>query len=191
MKRSTIALWLQAATAVAAVAGVSLAVLRPQSVAIVSVAADQSVAAERDSLRREVRRLRDSIRVSRAAAPTATDRSSVVVDSRDLTRESVGPKDHWALTAAKAFPVCAALAGTTVVTPLLFAGDVLLLPFGRPFRMLRSAWSFSWNTVTVRWFWMRGSPFGLVLGLLLVLTGDGISTRATRKRGTSSRGRAS
>ena len=178
--RSILGHVIQAVIALAAVTGIFLTVLRPQKVAIVEVPSQPELAARRDSLEREAERLQASIRALYQEHKELTEAIRVLSDSLATQQASHTRKDFWLITVIKTVPVLLVLAVSVALTPVLFVLDLAFLPFGAHFPILGALWSFAWDSVTVGWYWARATPLGVILGMILVLAGDGESVRRSR-----------
>jgi hypothetical protein len=173
---SRIALVLQCVTALAAVGGVFVALL-PQRVSIVDVPPPAELVARRDSITREIDRLRDSARILARQETVLKRALSALSDSLRVAKPINERTDLWIVTILKTFVVFLVLGLAIVSTPFVLIGDLIALLFGSSFPLVRGLWSFAWDSVTVGWYWQRATPLGLILGMVLVLAGDGASVR--------------
>lgn len=182
---SRVGLALQAIIAIAAVSTVIITA-RTQRVAIVELPSSEELAARRDSLEREAMQLRESLRVLDQRRAELNEAIQALSDSLQGARPSSAQRDLWLITVFKTFAVSVVLAFSIGLTPFAAAADIIALLFGAWFPILNVLWSFSWDTVTMDWYWNRATPLGVILGMVLVLGGDGASvrrsTQATRKK---------
>lgn len=180
-----VALLLQLLVALVTVAGLVVAIL-PQRVEIISVTMAPDVLARREFITRRIKQLEDSV-------ATLNERRAALADSLNCLRAATATttraehRDFWLITVLKTLPVVLLLVLATIVTVFAFAADLVLLLFGLQFPLLQALWSFTWDTVTVGWYWDRATPLGAILGMILVLAGNGQSISTTASAVRSSR----
>jgi hypothetical protein len=92
------------------------------------------------------------------------------------------PLDPLWQTALKTPAVLFLLYFSALVSVPALLIDVVSLPFGYSFPLLRAIWGWSWTTVTVGWYWQYASPLGIVIGSLLVLVPGAITTIVDARR---------
>ncbi len=168
-------------TGLVAAIGIVVQISRPQEVNIVAFPAPEALAARRDSLEHEAIQLQESLLILNQRHAELNEAIRALSDS--LQDQPIGSAelDSWLTTVLKTVVVYLVLAVSAVLTPFSMAADVIGLLFGLAFPLTKGLWAWSWDTVTINWYWQRATPLGIILGMALVFGGNGESTRRTKQ----------
>lgn len=58
---------------------------------------------------------------------------------------------------------------SVVLSIFAFIIDLIALPFGGDSNALRGLWSYTWNNVTIHWFWEQATTGGSLLGIIAAI----------------------
>ena len=179
---SFLSVWVPVIAAVVSAGAVLYRASVPQEIRLVTDTQielqNQGLIAELDALEKEMEALRGT--KDRLEAQLAeTEREQGEADAQ-LSEQTVDPKlsddrnragDSWFVTVLKTFPVMYLLFFSAVATVFTLLGDAVGLIIGSNFGLTGGLWSYSWDNVTVSWYWERASWYGIALAIVCVVGG--------------------